>query len=336
MSLICLIAENYAFVDKNRTQIESSQLQDFHPIECKKYTHCHPPAGDNILPRHAMRYHISPYHVLPYFFRTCQSRRTWVTNPSVNPEPRYECSAWGQDHYKTFDGLIYNFDGEGCEYIMMQHDDVVVTVANKRCEHTFDMYMCKEVKISLPKEKVRITLFQKTYKLERYGTSEVIDYDNPCHDIYPGVMMEYKGLFVILKLYYIDFEIKYDKGSRVYITATSSRHMTGNLRGLCGDFDGKNSLDDFVLPDNSIAVEVTEFANKWAAGAGCVDAAVKDSCTENPSLEEWAQKGRLSPFVLFIFDILFKTADLRNRPRTVLIGFSCQPLQHFSIESKLF
>jgi hypothetical protein len=218
-----------------------------------------------------------------------------VTDPSVHPEPNYECSAWGQDHYKTFDGKIFNFDGERCEYIMMQHEDVVVTVANKRCEHTFDMYMCKEVKILLPKEDLRITLFQKSYKLENTNTNDVIqsDYDNPCHDIYSGVMMEYKGLFVILKLYYIDFEIKYDKGSRVYIKATSARHMTeeGNLRGLCGDFDGKNSQDDFVLPDNSIAVEVTGFANKWAADAGCVDAAVKDACADNPSLGEWAQKG---------------------------------------------
>jgi hypothetical protein len=220
-----------------------------------------------------------------------------VTNANVNPEPNYECAAWGQDHYKTFDGRMFNFDGERCEYIMMQHEDVVVTIANKRCEHTFDMYMCKEVKILLPKENLRITLFQKTYKLENTNTNEVVhsDYDNPCHDIYGGVMMEYKGLFVILKLYYIDFEIKYDKGSRVYIKATSSRHMTeeGNLRGLCGDFDGRNSQDDFVLPDNSVAVEVTEFANKWAADVGCVDAEVKDTCTENPSLGEWAQKGVL-------------------------------------------
>lgn len=222
-----------------------------------------------------------------------------MTKGGVNPEPNYECSAWGQDHYKTFDGRIYDFNGVKCEYILVQHEDAVVTVANKRCEHTFDMYMCKEVKVTLPKQKVRVTLFQKSYKIENTVTNQVThsDYDNPCHDIYSGIMLEYKGLFAIVKLYQIGFEIKYDKGSRVYIKA-SSKHMSqeGHLRGLCGDFDGKNSQDDFILPDNSVAVEVTEFANKWSAGGTCVDATVRDSCATNTELSEWAQKGMVFEF----------------------------------------
>lgn len=228
-------------------------------------------------------------------FRTCLGNRTWTTTEGVNREPNYECSAWGQDHFKTFDGHIFKFNGRKCEYILMRHDDVVVTVANKRCINTFDMYMCKEVKIDLVKQKYTITLFQTKYVVENTATQETeieSAYDDPCADIVSGVMLQYKGVFVIVNLHKYKFEIKYDKGSRVYIKA-NNEHMTaaGNLRGLCGDFDGRTSEDDFVLPDNSLTQSVTEFADGWTAGSSCINADITDACSKNPDLSEWAQKG---------------------------------------------
>ena len=177
----------------------------------------------------------------------------------------------------------------------MRNDDVVVTVANKRCENTFDMYMCKEVKINLLKQKYVVTLFQTNYTVKNTVTQETeIDsaYDDPCADIVRGVMLQYKGVFVIVNLHAYKFEIKYDKGSRVNIKA-HDEHMTavGSLRGLCGDFDGRTSEDDFVLPDNSTTKSVTEFANKWTATTGCINADITDACGKNPDLKEWAQKG---------------------------------------------
>lgn len=47
-------------------------------------------------------------------YRRCNGKRGWISTPGIEAQPEYECSAFGQGHIETFDGLMYNFDNIGC------------------------------------------------------------------------------------------------------------------------------------------------------------------------------------------------------------------------------
>lgn len=78
-------------------------------------------------------------------------------------KPQYDCAATGQMHYRTFDGKVYNFYGGKCEYVLMtdclgtaadpycklEHADFNVFVKNTRCKHSYEAYMCKQVRIQM-------------------------------------------------------------------------------------------------------------------------------------------------------------------------------------------
>lgn len=114
-----------------------------------------------------------------YFFhiyRICNGDRTWKNVPGVDPKPQYDCAAFGQLHYRTFDGLTYKVDGQQCQYILMsdcrsngpfcdlEAANINVRVRNTRCINSFEAYMCKEVTIELrlPGGKAEIVMLQQT------------------------------------------------------------------------------------------------------------------------------------------------------------------------------
>ena len=51
----------------------------------------------------------------------------------IEPSPEYECAAYGQDQYRTFDGRWIVFHQERCEFILMEGDGVKVMVKNEPC-----------------------------------------------------------------------------------------------------------------------------------------------------------------------------------------------------------
>ena len=104
------------------------------------------------------------FYVLKFLHkRVCNGDRTWRQLPGVDSKPQYDCAAFGQMHYRTFDGKMYKFDGGKCQYIMMsdckQHGnnqfcDLLqanfnVRIRNTRCVDSYEQYMCKEVTVEL-------------------------------------------------------------------------------------------------------------------------------------------------------------------------------------------
>ena len=102
---------------------------------------------------------------IPVFisYRECNGDRTWKQLPGVAAVPQYDCTAFGQMHYRTFDGKLFKFCGGKCQYILMTdcHVDkssplchldkanIVVRVKNTRCINSYEAYMCKEVTIEM-------------------------------------------------------------------------------------------------------------------------------------------------------------------------------------------
>lgn len=113
----------------------------------------------------------------PFVYRQCNGDRTWKTVPDAKPKPQYDCAAFGQMHYRTFDGKLFKLQGGKCEYILMsdcRHDttkpfcdinvaNINVRVRNTRCENSYEAFMCKEVTIDLklPGGKAEIVMMQQ-------------------------------------------------------------------------------------------------------------------------------------------------------------------------------
>jgi hypothetical protein len=116
--------------------------------------------------------------------RRCDGKRSWTVTPGIASQPEYECSAFGQGHVETFDGMMYNFDNIGCSYKLVETSDFGVVMTKKKCSNSLELQMCKEVTISLKNENLDIVLMQKTFELRRTGQAAIAykpgDYHPPC------------------------------------------------------------------------------------------------------------------------------------------------------------
>lgn len=75
-----------------------------------------------------------------------------------------------------------------------------------------------------------------------------------------------------------DFYVIYD-GERVKLTTTKSDQFRGEVRGLCGTFDGEQTTD-FATPKNCILRDPLEFASTWA---------IIDGSSQGPAKERQAR-----------------------------------------------
>lgn len=139
--------------------------------------------------------------------RTCNGAREWISDPRIEPLPEYECAAYGQDQYRTFDGRWISFGSEKCEFQLMEikgtHNKISAT--NEECLDSLELQMCK--KILIETKKGSIELFQKTVRITLSG-GEIVDYTpgdypQPCSSsALHNVEIFSKGLFMIVRVFH--------------------------------------------------------------------------------------------------------------------------------------
>lgn len=70
----------------------------------------------------------------PLFFSVCQNGKWKCTDRLCTAE----CSAWGDSHYKTFDGKHFDYQGQ-CDYVLakgnLETDSFDVTIQVNIIEH---------------------------------------------------------------------------------------------------------------------------------------------------------------------------------------------------------
>ncbi len=130
----------------------------------------------------------------------------------MDAKPQYDCGAFGQLHYRTFDGRLFKFDGQMCEYVLMSdcHADTTnkmcdmekaninIKVKNVRCVDSYEQYMCKEVTIQVKQSDgtmATVVLKQKEARLTYGSTSKVFKQGN-----YPQPRTDAGGGFEIFKV----------------------------------------------------------------------------------------------------------------------------------------
>ncbi|EFA10333.2 hemocytin [Tribolium castaneum] len=190
-----------------------------------------------------------------------------------------ECSAWGDSHFKTFDGKHYDFQGQ-CDYVLSKgvigSDSYEISIQNVPCG-SLGTSCSKSVTI-----RVKSGEDQDVLTLTR---------DKPLPDLAPlkHITVHQKGLFVITEAPDLGLTIKWDKGTRVYVKIDP--RWKERVKGLCGNYND-NDADDFQTPSGGLAEASAKiFGDSWKLQSYCPEALeITNTCEDRPDRKVWALK----------------------------------------------
>ncbi|XP_071447163.1 hemocytin-like [Hetaerina americana] len=188
------------------------------------------------------------------------------------------CVAWGESHFKTFDGKIYDFHGS-CDYMFAKgklnsHDAFEVTIQNVPCGSggvTCFKYVTLKVG---SKDKFESITFTKDKPLATVSGLKRIS-------------LREAGLFVFAEVFDLGVVLQWDRGTRLYLKIDPS--WKNRIRGLCGNYND-NERDDFQTPSGGISeVSPMVFGDSWKMQEYCPESfEVKDTCVTHPNRKVWA------------------------------------------------
>ena len=168
------------------------------------------------------------------------------------------CAVFGDPHYRTFDGRIYNFQGM-CRYVLVQdcHEGNFSVRVRNAARLTNDFAWTKSVSI-LFRDGLKISLHQNL-KVKVNGRLTPLPYAKPhLVDVVKG------GRSVTLKT---SFGLKVIWDGDSYLEVTVPPSMKRKMCGLCGNYNGIQ-YDDFVGRAGGLYLDANEFAESWRLGRG--------------------------------------------------------------------
>ncbi|KAE8594554.1 hypothetical protein XENTR_v10019689 [Xenopus tropicalis] len=176
-----------------------------------------------------------------------------------------QCTASGDPHFLTFDGVRYDFQGT-CTYMLVRVD-TNGTAFSVAVDH--EPYGDGNVAVT---KSVTVVIGDLAIRMERGGLGSVV-INNERHNLpYQStdgqVWLNQEGNNVILQSR-IGLRLLFDRMYYVSVWVPSS--FIGLTRGLCGNFNSDMS-DDFQLPNGSLAMDPGHFGSSWAVardGSDC-------------------------------------------------------------------
>ncbi|KAF8796483.1 Hemocytin like protein [Argiope bruennichi] len=185
------------------------------------------------------------------------------------------CNAWGDAHFETFDGKLYDFDGT-CEYVLVKarvsdKEFFSVTFQNVPCGMGSKATCGKTVSVTLGDSSLLLTRLHPLPSLPENSRLKATQV----------------GMFTLVESD-IGISVQWDRNTRVYVTAQPI--WKNKLQGLCGDFNGDAS-DDFRAPSGGMPfVLAKNFADSWRLHKFCPKAKQpNDACDKNPDRRNWAR-----------------------------------------------
>uniref|UniRef100_A0A061QFX2 Putative hemolectin n=1 Tax=Cupiennius salei TaxID=6928 RepID=A0A061QFX2_CUPSA len=199
------------------------------------------------------------------------------------------CSVWGESHFKTFDGKIFDFHGD-CEYVLSK---------GKTKDTSYSLSVqnvpCGTSGITCSKS---FTLELGVLKVSRGDVEEVVaqaesltltrDDPVPKTTFSSRFVVVESGLFVTV-FTDIGLSLQWDRGTRIYVTAEP--RWRGRMKGLCGNFND-DQADDFLTPSGGIPeARPSLFAESWKIHEFCPHPqTIEDACEIHPHRKSWAQQ----------------------------------------------
>uniref|UniRef100_A0AAQ6IID4 Otogelin n=1 Tax=Anabas testudineus TaxID=64144 RepID=A0AAQ6IID4_ANATE len=152
------------------------------------------------------------------------------------------CTAYGDRHYRTFDGLLFDYIGACKVYLVKSSADVMLSVTAENIDCFDSGVICRK---SL---------------LINIGRSFVVFDDDTGQKqsmfIWPA------GYFTVIHFPEEDVTVLWDRKTTVHIQV--GPRWQGKLSGLCGNFDLK-TVNEMRTPDNIDSPTPQEFGNSWTA-----------------------------------------------------------------------
>ncbi|XP_033059737.1 otogelin isoform X16 [Trachypithecus francoisi] len=205
------------------------------------------------------------------------------------------CTAYGDRHYRTFDGLPFDFVGACKVHLVKSVSDVSfsVIVENVNC-YSSGMICRKFISINV-------------------GSSLIVfddDSGNPSPESFLDDKQEVHtwrvGFFTLVHFPREHITLLWDQRTTVHIQA--GPQWQGQLAGLCGNFDLK-TINEMRTPENLELTNPQEFGSSWVA-VECPDTLdPRDTCVLNPLREPFAKK-ECSILLSEVFEICHPVVDV--------------------------
>ncbi|CAH2318264.1 c-binding -like [Pelobates cultripes] len=191
--------------------------------------------------------------------RTKETCQIQDGKPVCVPDYTGTCWAWGDPHYHTFDGYIYDFQGT-CTYILSKYTGNYPTLV------PFTIEMTNENRGSQATSSVRtVSIYTYGYKLSiakgEFGTVRINDIitNLPVMLLDGKISISISGLNAVVSTDF-SLQVSYEYDGRVVVTLPSSYY--GATGGLCGNFN-QNSGDELIGIDNIPVTSIIDWAKSW-------------------------------------------------------------------------
>ncbi|CAH2325671.1 otogelin [Pelobates cultripes] len=197
------------------------------------------------------------------------------------------CTTYGDRHYKTFDGLAFDFVGACKVHLIkgLSPSSFSVIAENVNC---YGGIICrKTLSISVGKSVIIFDDETGNPNIEfiLHSPMSVIDERQSLH-------VWQAGLFTFIHFPSERITLLWDQRTTIHIQVGPK--WQGQLNGLCGNFDLK-TVNEMRTPDNFDLMNSQEFGNSWAAEE-CNKVTfefwlkIKNPCSLNPLREPFAKK----------------------------------------------
>ncbi|XP_029702117.1 otogelin [Takifugu rubripes] len=186
------------------------------------------------------------------------------------------CTAYGDRHYRTFDGLLYDYIGACKVYLVKSTTDVIFSVAAVNVDCFDSGVICRKSLIIAIDQSV-IAFADETGK------------PSPSSVVYrkQRVFMWSAGYFTVVHFPEEDVTVLWDRKTTIHIQV--GPRWQGKLSGLCGNFDTK-TVNEMRTPDNLESPTPQEFGNSWTA-VECVNSLdMRHPCSLSPLREPFAKR----------------------------------------------
>ncbi|NWS36559.1 OTOG protein, partial [Polioptila caerulea] len=186
------------------------------------------------------------------------------------------CTAYGDRHYRTFDGLTFDFVGTCKVYLVKGTSSTSLSVIIENIDCFSTGIICrKNIFINVGKS---LLVFD-----DETGNPSLSSHI----DGQQKMQLWKAGFFTVVHFPDEHITLLWDQRTTVHVQM--GHQWQGELTGLCGNFDLK-TVNELRTPDNFELTNSQEFGNSWTA-VECVDSSdIRNPCSLNPLREPFAKK----------------------------------------------
>ncbi|XP_072477507.1 otogelin [Notamacropus eugenii] len=205
------------------------------------------------------------------------------------------CTAYGDRHYRTFDGLPFDFVGTCKMHLVKSTSNFSFSVImeNVNCYNT-GIICRKFISINVGNS---LLIFD-----DETGTPSPVSFWDENQEIH----MWRVGFFTLVHFPHEHITLLWDQRTTVHVQM--GPQWQGMLAGLCGNFDLK-TVNEMRTPENLELTNPQEFGSSWAA-VECPDSSEpRDLCSLNPLREPFAKK-KCSILLSEVFETCHPVVDV--------------------------